>query len=155
MNGVYKVLIVLSMFVSGIVLVPVMGLPTEGFNWQRYAGVYVPPTLVINHPSGYPGSFFTITGSDFTPETTLDISVNGILLGTVDADSNGQLVFLINSTGAEVGNYFVQAVGIEAAMTQFELSENQPLWPQEGVGVIFSIPPDIAITLLRLPVVMK
>ena len=155
MKDVYKILIALSMFISGAALVPVMGLPTVGYNWQRYAGVYAPDVLQINHTSGQPGSFFSVTGSNFTPETTVNVSVNGVLLGTVDADSNGALAFQIDSTGADTGTYFLEATGVETGLTQFDLSEDQPLWPQEGIGDVFLLPAGIAVNMVRLPVILN
>lgn len=155
MKDVYKILIALSMFISGAALVPVMGLPTTGFNWQRYAGVYTPAVLDINHTSGQPGSFFSVTGSNYTPDSTVNVSVNGVLLGTVNSDSNGALAFQIDSTGADTGTYFLEATGAETGLTQFDLSDDQPLWPQEGTGDVFQLPANIAVNLVRLPVIMN
>jgi len=47
------------------------------------------PGLVINYCSGAPGSFFTIDGSDFPPDSTATIAVNGNMLGTIHTDSSG------------------------------------------------------------------
>ena len=155
MKDLYKLIIALSVFVSGVALVPVMGLPTVGFNWQRYAGVYAPAVLDINHTSGAPGSFLTVQGSGFTPETSVNIIVNGLLLGTVEADSDGMLAFQIDSTGADTGTYFLEATGAETGLTQFNLQEDDSVWPAEGEGVVFQLPAGIAVNLVRLPVLIK
>jgi len=80
-KNIIRILIAMGVFFSGVLLVPAMGLPRVGFNWQRYAGVYNPASLEINHPSGSPGSYFTVTGSNFSPETTVSVSANGFVLG--------------------------------------------------------------------------
>jgi hypothetical protein len=155
MKDIYRILIALSMLVSGAVLLPVMGLPTEGFNWQRYAGAYTPATLAVNHLSGQPGSFFTVSGSHFTPNTLVNVSANGALLGQVQADANGELVFLIDSTGADTGTYFIEATGAETGLAQFDLREDAQLWPQEGEGVVFNLPAGIGLNMIRLPVIIR
>ena len=67
MKYITRIAIALSVLISGLALVPFMGLPTQGFNWQRYAGVYNPATLQVNHDTGAPGSFFTVFGGISPP----------------------------------------------------------------------------------------
>jgi hypothetical protein len=155
MKDLFKILITLALFTSGVVLVPAMGLPTEGFRWQRYAGVYAPASLQTNHSVGQPGSFFTVFGSNFTPDTSVNVSANGVLLGQVLADEDGELLFLIDSAGADEGTYFIEATGAETGLTQFDLSADAPLWPQEAEGVIFTLPAGIAVNLVRLPMISR
>ena len=155
MKDVIKILLALGVLLSGVALVPVVGLPTQGFSWQRYAGAYTPATLSINHASGQPGSFFSVDGANFTPDSTLDISVNGLLLGSVAADSNGNLVFMLDSTGADPGFYLVEASGGESAAAQLTLEDAAPLWSQEGVGPVFALPSGIATHRVLMPVIIR
>lgn len=155
MKNILRILIALGVFLSGVVLVPAMGLPSVGFNWQRYAGVYNPANLEINHTSGSPGSYFTVTGTGFSPETTVNVSANGVLLGVLDTSETGDLLFLINSNSADLGFYLIEAVGNEAAATQLILNLDDPQWPAEDEGPVFALPAGIAQQVLYMPVIIK
>jgi hypothetical protein len=146
-------MIALGVFFSGVIFVPAMGLPRVGFNWQRYAGVYNPASLQINHPSGSPGSYFTITGTGFSPETVVNVVANGVLLGEMETSETGDLLFLINSSGADEGYYQIEVTGNEAAATQLILDVEDPTWPAEDEGPVFNLPAGIAQQVLFLPVI--
>jgi hypothetical protein len=150
-----RIAIALSVLISGLALVPFMGLPTQGFNWQRYAGVYNPATLQVNHDTGAPGSFFTVFGGNFTPNTPVTVSANGVVLGEVLTSDSGELMFLIDTTGADLGFYMVEASGNESAATQIILQENAPQWAPENEGVVFSLPAGIAAQMIFMPVIIK
>lgn len=152
MNKFYRLVFALAVLISGIALAPAIGLPAAGFSWQRYANVYQLATLEINHDSGLPGSFFAITGSNFSPNASATITANGTLLGTVQTDSNGNLAFDIDSTGAELGLYVILATTGESATTRFTLVAEGTLWPQDGTGPVFILPPDIAGNPIYLPI---
>jgi hypothetical protein len=150
-----RIAIALSVLISGLALVPFMGLPTQGFNWQRYAGVYNPATLQVNHDTGAPGSFFTVFGGNFTPNTPVTVSANGVVLGEVLTSDSGELMFLIDTTGADLGFYMVEASGNESAATQIILQENAPQWAPENEGVVFNLPAGIAAQMIFMPVIIK
>jgi hypothetical protein len=40
MKKVARLIIALVILLSGVTLVPAIGLPAQGFNWQLYAGAY-------------------------------------------------------------------------------------------------------------------
>ncbi len=155
MKNIIRLVIAMGVFFSGVLLVPAMGLPRVGFNWQRYAGVYNPSSLDINHVSGSPGSFFTITGSNFSPETTVSVSANGFVLGEVDTSETGDLLFLISSASADAGYYMIEVIGNEAAATQLIIDPDAPQWPVEEEGPLFSLPAGIAQQVLFMPVIVK
>jgi hypothetical protein len=140
---------------SGAALAPFVGLPAEGFRWQTYASAYQPMMLEINYVSGMPGSFFTVTGFNFPQNDEVTILVNNVVLGPVATDSIGSLIFLIDSTGADVGHYSVITDEAASPRVQFQLDMDEPLRPQEGEGVIFTLPAGIAYTLLLLPIVLR
>lgn len=155
MKYITRIAIALSVLISGLALVPFMGLPTQGFNWQRYAGVYNPATLQVNHDTGAPGSFFTVFGGNFTPNTPVTVSANGVVLGEVLTSDSGELMFLIDTTGADLGFYMVEASGNESAATQIILQENAPQWAPENEGVVFNLPAGIAAQMIFMPVIIK
>lgn len=152
MHKFYRLALALFVFVSGVALVPMIGLPDVGFSWQRFANIYQPATLEINHNTGQPGSFFTVTGFSFSPNVTVAVTANGTSLGNVQTNSNGDLLFIIDSTGAELGLYVVVAAAGESASVRFTLVESGDLWPQDAEGPVLLLPPDIAGSPIYLPV---
>lgn len=116
----------------------------------------IQPILSVNYTSGSPGSFFTLSGSDFPPNSTVTIVVNGRTLGTLSTDSVGNFVFLLNTDHADEGHYIVTATVNPGASARFVLDSNEPIRPQEGSGTTFDVPSGIAYThLIYLPLVQK
>ncbi len=103
-----------------------------------------PPALSVNYASGGPGSFFTITGDDFPPNSTATIVVNRDSLGDVVTDAAGNFLCLLNTTQAAEGRYVVTATANHGASARFAVASAEPVRPQEGSGRIFQIPPGIA-----------
>ncbi len=103
-----------------------------------------PPALSINYASGGPGSFFTITGDDFPPNSTATIVVNRHALGDVATSATGEFLCLLNTEQANEGRYVVTATANHIASTSFVIASTEPARPQEGSGTIFAIPPGIA-----------
>lgn len=151
----YRIFLSLLVFLLGIVMIPVVGLPAAGFNWQRFANVYVPTTLEIDHRSGQPGSFFTLTGTNYPVEASLEVHINGVLVGNVQSDASGSLVFLISTAGAETGDYVVVVGNMSQVFTRFELDAQAPLWPQVVEAPVLALPTDIASELIFLPVIRE
>jgi hypothetical protein len=154
-KNIIRVSLALVVIFAGATLVPAMGLPDQGFNWQLYAGVYNPTVLQANHLAGQPGSFFTFNGVNFSPGTTVTVSANNVVLGTVQASALGDFLFLIDTTGAGTGYYEVKAVGSESVATRINLSASDPLWPKEVDGTVFALPSGIATQFIFLPVLVK
>ena len=102
------------------------------------------PPLSINHTSGGPGSFFTITGHGFPPNRTATFVVNSYTLGDVATDAAGDCLFLLATEQAEEGRYVVAATLDPSASTSFVIASGEPIHPQEGDGTIFQIPSGIA-----------
>jgi hypothetical protein len=119
---------------------------------------YVAPSagLAINYPTGAPGSYFTIMGSNFPPNSTANITFNENGLGIVPTDSSGGLTFLLETCQADEGDYIVTASVNPAASVSFVLGSSQPMRPQEGTGPIFNLPAGIAYTHgIYLPLIRK
>lgn len=153
-----RLFVAVAIFMSGAALIPYLSLSSEPFGWQKYADVYEPdqPSLAINYPTGQPGSIFTLTGSDFPPGDTATVSVNGNVLGSVTTDSDGKLMFLLDTTNADEGFYGVTASVNPNAGTGMFLDADAPLRPQEDSGTVFDVPAGIALTeFLYLPVIYR
>ena len=111
--------------------------------------------LAINYPSGAPGSYFTITGSNFPPNSPATISVNGNALGTVQTDSSGSFTCLLKTSQADEGYYRVTASVNPTASIQFTLNEEDNVHSQEGIGPVFNVPDGIANHVIYLPVIVR
>jgi hypothetical protein len=181
MKNTPRIFIALAVFLFGAGLVPFVGLPSSGFSWQRYADVYNPPALDINHDLGAVGSFFTVSGFNFTPSGNLTAVVNGQPLGSLDADANGDFAFIIDTAtpGVTPGYYFVSIAptsDLEAVLTQigekpnyqilttsqimgptvaFRLEPTGTVHPQVGSGPIFVLPANIGLDVKFLPIILR
>ena len=133
---------------------------------------YMRPKLVINHMEGKPGSWFTLTGSDYPVNSTATIVVNGHAVGTVPVGDDGTFVIELNTDVADIGAYFVtiiqetsrtlatnRGLAFESirATAQFTLDDDSPnTWPQEGTGTSFNVPASIAFTeFIYLPLIQR
>jgi alpha-tubulin suppressor-like RCC1 family protein len=115
--------------------------------------------LSSNYSSGSPGSYFTITGSNFSPNNTATITVNGHLLGAVPTDGSGGFVFILGTSQADAGYYFVTASVNPSATVNLVLDPDAPLRPYEGSGTALEtleVPGGIAFTeTVYLPLVQR
>ena len=80
----------------------------------------IPAHLTINYSSGAPGSYFTITGSNFPPDNTVTITINGNLLGTVPTDPSGSFIFILETNPTTDEGFYSVTVSVNpSATTQF------------------------------------
>lgn len=155
--------VIAFVLISGLVLIPFAGVQGQVFRWQNYAGVYETPTpepgggaLLIDFTYGVPGSFFTINGFDFIPDSTAVVRVNGVELGVVTTSSVGDLEFFLNTSIASIGRYDVTVQqGAVSVGVSFQLIQEGDQHPLGGTGTIFNIPQGISIVQLFLPVVQR
>ena len=158
MNRLPRLFIALAVLLSGLALVPYMGLPAAAFNWQRYAGAYPyqPATLEIDHNLGKPGSYLRVTGHHYPANSTATIQINGRSLGTVPTDATGYFTFELNTTAADEGAYFVTVTVNPSATTRFTLDQNATQYPSSGGGTPITVPAGIAFTrFVYLPIVFR
>lgn len=115
------------------------------------------PVLSINHSTGKPGSYFTVTGVNFPPSKIVSIQINGETITTpvISADSSGNLSFILDTSNAGPGVYLVTVTSKESATTSgqqwgaasnesltksFELDPSYPLREKEGNGPVILVP---------------
>jgi len=137
-----RLALTLAILLSGVALIPFIDIPVEAITWELLAGVYE-PSLDVDQDTGAPGSVFAFTGSSYPPLSIAAIYVNGNQFGSVMTDSNGMATFLLDTSGASVGQYNVtMEVDINASATEnIELKSGEPiLTPPPGFeGPTFSL----------------
>lgn len=150
-----RIFLALAILLSGLAFLPFVSLPLEAFGWQRFADAYQ-PTLTINYPDGQVGSYFALTGSGFSPNSTATIVVNGALLGTVPVDGSGNLAFQLSTSQADEGYYLVMTTVNPSSAVAFVLNAAAPLRAQAGSGPIFNVPAGLAFNnILYLPIIAR
>ena len=107
---------------------------------------FLGPQLSINYPTGAPGSYFTLNGDSFVPDTVATVTVNGVSLGTIAIDGSGGFQFLLSTANADEGAYFVTVTGGGVATVGFILDDGEPLRQEEGNGPLFDVPAGTALT---------
>lgn len=112
------------------------------------------PTLSVNYDTGAPGSYFTITGSGYPPNTLVNIDINGLSFGTIMSDPTGRFSFILSTTFAEEGSYVVTGSVNPTASVKFFIDSNQPIREKEGVGEIIEVPDDLAGSEIFIPLIL-
>ncbi len=111
--------------------------------------------LELNYRTGAPGSFFTLRGRRFPPNSVAVIEVNRVRLGTVPTNGLGRFIFLLNTEGADPGFYIVTTTVNPRGVGFFSLNPEEPVRPPEGDGPVYDVPPGIAYAgLVYLPLIL-
>jgi len=113
------------------------------------------PALSINYDRGSPGSFFTLTGTDYPPNSTAMIAINGHVIQTLFTDASGNIEFVLSASQADTGYYEVTVSVNPSASTAFELAQGEPQRPQESSAPVVDVPEGIAVTKVYLPLVQR
>jgi len=118
---------------------------------------HTPPSLVINHNEGKPGSYFKLTGCNYPENGTATIVINGTTLGNIQVDNLGCFVFELSTPLADDGSYIVTVTVNPSATTSFRVDSSSPVtWVSEGTGTFFSVPAGIAFTEYNyLPIISR
>jgi YVTN family beta-propeller protein len=118
--------------------------------------VVLPPALAINYPNGRPGSYFTITGTNFPPNSSATLAVNGTPLApTITTNATGGFVVIVTTAGAAPGYYVVTMTAASSASAAFTLDETQPLRARAGDGPLFELPREAEVHVVVLPFLGK
>jgi hypothetical protein len=71
-------------------------------------------------------------------------------------DGGGNVTFLLNTIGADVGRYIITVSVNPSASTIFVLDPTAPMWPQDGSGPIYSVPAGIGYNqIVFLPLIVR
>ena len=110
-----------------------------------YIHVTEPPSLVVDHSTGAPGSYFIFTGQNFAPNAAATISVNGVTLApTVPTNGVGGLEFALHTLPTmSTGGYFVTASTGSSATAYFQLVTGAEQWPPKGTDPTIEVPDSI------------
>ena len=126
-----RAVVALVLLFSGFAILPFAQLPAEALNWQLFGGIYE-PDLRVDNDRGAPGSAFFFQAANFPPNTQATIYVDGLQVGTLLTDGNGQADFLIQTRESDPdGNYDVtMATDANTADTdRFRIQSDEPVLP--------------------------
>ena len=114
------------------------------------------PLLFINYSTGAPGSYFTVDGTGFPVESALPVFINGVEVGFVQSDTEGEFSINLETSLADEGDYIITVGNEVRALSSFNIDINAPVRPMEGSGDIFSVPAGISYTeLVFMPITLK
>jgi hypothetical protein len=114
---------------------------TNGFFHDAFVRFRPPISLTLNYSDGAPGSFFSLTGSNFPLTATATIAVNGVVIGSVPTDGLGSFVCRLDTTGATPGLYKVTVTARPSrAIAYFVLEADGTVRPLEDSGPILPVP---------------
>jgi peptide/nickel transport system substrate-binding protein len=113
------------------------------------------PSLTINYPNGQPGSFFTLIGTNYPPNSTALITINGHAIETLFTDGTGRLEFVFDTSLAGVGIYEVTVKVNPEASTSFQLLTQAPLRAKESTAASIAVPAHIASNPIFIPGVRR
>lgn len=149
---IVRLTITLAILLSGVALLPFVGMPAGAISWESLANTYT-PVLTVNENSGAPGSLFALSGSDYPPSTTATVYVNGGARGQIEIDDQGGATFVLNTLGAAPGSYNVtlEVDSNASATVSIELVEDgETVTPPPG----FEGPTIFINRLVFLPVII-
>jgi parallel beta-helix repeat protein len=111
------------------------------------------PTIIINFTTGKAGSVFHVTGSGFVPDARYEVQNNGVTIGTITADSVGNIAFFIITPSTAVeGDYIITIGSVSSGVQQtapdatYTIDETAPLReaPEGVTAPQITVPADIA-----------
>lgn len=153
-----RVIVALAILLSAMALIPYVALPSERIEWQLFADAYE-PQLGIDSNLGAPGSFFTVTGTNYPANSQVTVIINGQTLGFVTSDGGGGFTFQIDTNGAGEGSYFVTATADPSATAtvSFVLDSAEPVVGTMNTGLPqIVVPAGAAFTeFLYLPLIFN
>lgn len=150
------VFLIAFVLLTGLVLIPFVGVQGRTFRWQNYVGVYEDAVLLIDHAIGVPGSYFHVSGAGFNPQASASVTVNDVSLGNVETDAGGELEFNLDTGAAGLGRYEIRVEqGGDAPTAVFFLVRYGDVHPLDGQGPIFDVPAGIGQPFLYLPVLRR
>lgn len=113
-------------------------------------------TLSINYTRGRPGSYFTLKGTNYPPNSTAVVACNGQVLQTLATDGLGEIEFVLNTGQADPGRYDITVSVNPSATISLELGPLEPQRPKESSAPEVSMPKGIAIiNKVHLPLVQR
>jgi len=77
-------------------------------------------------------------------------------MGTTAVNENGRFLFILSTTNADEGTYFVTASVNPSTTKKFTLNAADPMRPQEDSGDTFDVPAGIAFNqFVYLPSILR
>ncbi|MCA9986050.1 MAG: hypothetical protein KDE09_08535 [Anaerolineales bacterium] len=126
-----KAAVALVLLFSGFAMLPFAKLSAEALNWQLFGGIYEPDLTVVDNV-GAPGSAFHFQAANYPPNALATVYVDGLEVGTLTTDGNGQAEFLIWTEPTDPNGSYDVTMSTDANTSDtasFTLSGGQPVVP--------------------------
>lgn len=97
------------------------------------------PTMALNYTNGSAGSFFTLRGTGFPPNSADAVHANGHLVAPVQIDSTGSFSLNILTSPNDSGQYILESNVNASSRVQFALEAIAPFRAQELSGEVCNL----------------
>jgi hypothetical protein len=120
--------------------------PRAASQLTRTANLTITQPAVMDPTSGRYDTLFRASGDGFNTGATLTLTLDGVFLGTINADGAGQYDLYLDSTLAETGSHTLVVTGSVGASTGAEtfnftvLGTGTPVTPNPGAVTVFDMP---------------
>ncbi len=107
--------------------------------------------LRSTYPTGQPGSWFTLWGAGFPPNTRATVTANGqVLTTTLLVLSTGEFLLFLNTDNAPPGDYLLHVqAGTQEAFLTLRLTPQAPQRERTGDGLRLTLPANIQPSTLQ------
>lgn len=148
-------ILVISILFLGVGLLPFVEASPLPLDWQAFIGVYE-SDLDVDVNKGAPGSVFTFHGSSYPNDSLASIFIDGLPVGTVMTNTEGEATFLIDSTGLDLGDHIVtmEVHSNATASKTIEIDSEEPvvLPPPDNEDPVFDI---TSVRFIYLPNILR
>ena len=108
---------------------------------SRFGAPFIPsPDLQVNYSTGSPNSTFTFTGSYYSPNTPVPVTINGAAVGTVTSNDAGWLRFTLIAPADSSGLYFISLGSGSPVVTTVLVMAGSPTRSGDGSWPQFVLP---------------
>ncbi len=135
--GMQRLLIALMIQLGGVIVLPLVSLPSRPFTWQNYSSVLAmkPATIDINQRYNRTGELLRIAGYGFQPHSSVPILMNGETITRARTNASGEFTLLLDTRRARPGYNTLIAAGLSSPSHRFVVTQLVAKMPTMNVGV--------------------
>lgn len=113
------------------------------------------PMVKLNYTTGQPGSYFTLTATNFPANQSATISVNDVPIATKTTDSLGAATVTLDTRELPESDYIVKISVNPQATVPLILANDQPQRTKEDNQETIVVPAEVALQRVYLPLIER